>query len=351
VLYDFDFKTGKKRWERELLAGEPLAAKHPKNSYASETPVTDGRYVYVYSGDLGLYAIDFKGNIVWKKRVLPPNSLPGENPALLKGRIDFGTGASAVLHKDRLYVTQAHEPMQQGWFLAAYSAKNGEELWRVTGDRAPRGRPTWNTPFVWENAQRTEIVTLADGTIRSFDLNGKPLWHLGPIGASVQTPIAANGLLYVGSGYPGDATRPVWAVRPGASGDITLAEGKTSSDFVAWFNPKITAYIPSPIVYGKYFYVLESLGFMQCVDAATGERIYGRKRIDVTSGFTASPWAYNGKIFALSEDGDTYVIQPGPDFKVLRKNSLGEMALATPAVVNKSVILRTVSSLYRIAER
>jgi outer membrane protein assembly factor BamB len=352
MLYDIDFKTGKKRWERELRNGEPLAAKHPKNSYASETPVTDGRRVYVYNGDLGLFAVDFKGNVLWSKRVQPSNSLPAENPETAAGRIDFGTASSPVLYRDRLYVVDDHEP-RRPWFLAAYDAKTGEQLWRVGGERTrPPGGPTWATPFVWENGQRIEIIVMAGGAVRSFDLDGKPLWYLRGLGSnSTPTPFASNGLLYVGAGYPADATRPVWAVRPGGVGDITPHEGEVGSAFVAWSQPKLSAYIPSALVYGKYLYILESQGFFQCNDAATGERVYGRQRLDaMTSGFSASPWAYNGKIFALSEDGDTYVIQPGPEFKVLNKNSLGEMALATPAVVGKSLVLRTLSHLYRIAK-
>jgi hypothetical protein len=350
VLYDFDFDTGKLRWERELRSGEPLAAKHPKNSYASETPVTDGRRVYVHNGDLGLFAVDFDGTIAWTTRVMPPNSLPTENPALAEGRIDFGTAASPALHGDRLFVVDDHE--SQEWFLAAYSTETGEELWRVGDKKSEAGVALgWASPIIWESGARTEVVVIAGGAVRSYDTMGKPLWVLNGLGTnSTPTPVVANGLLYVGSGYPADQRRPVWAIRPGATGDISLDDGASSNEFVAWSQPKVAAYMPSALVYGKYLYTLASQGFFQSNDAASGDQVYGRRRIDVnTSGFTASPWAYNGRIFALSEDGDTYVIQPGPEFKVIGKNSLGEMALATPAVVRGSLLLRTVSSLYRIA--
>ena len=352
VLYDVDFKSGKVRWERELRSGEPLAAKHPKNSYSSETPVTDGQRVYVYNGDLGLFAVDFKGKVVWSTRVMPSGSLPAENPAAAAGRVDFGTGSSPALYKDRIFVSDDHELRE--WFLAAYSTRTGEELWRVGDKKTPRGGGLgWASPVVWENPLRTEVLVIAGGAIRSYDPAGKLLWQLRGLGTnSTATPVFANGLVYVGSGYPADATRPVWAIRPGATGDISLAEGETSNRFVQWSQSKVAAYIPSALAYGKYYYTLESQGFLQCNDALTGERVYGRKRLDATtSGFSASPWAYNGKIFVLSEDGDTYVVQPGPDFKVLQKNSLGEMALATPAVVRGSLLLRTVSSLYRIARK
>jgi outer membrane protein assembly factor BamB len=143
--------------------------------------------------------------------------------------------------------------------------------------------------------------------------------------------------------------RPVFAVRPGASGDISLKAGEASNEFVAWSVPQGGPYNPSPIVYGDYFYTLMDYGFLTSREARTGKEVYGKQRINAAgAAFTASPWAYNGKIFALSEDGDTYVIQAGPEFKVLGKNSLEEMCLATPAIYRSSLIVRTASKLYRI---
>ena len=142
--------------------------------------------------------------------------------------------------------------------------------------------------------------------------------------------------------------RPAYAIRPGATGDISLKPGETSNQFIAWSMPTAAPYNPTPLVYGDYYYTLFDRGFFTCHDAKTGKEIYGRQRISPdASGFTASPWAYNGKIFAMSEDGDTYVIQAGPEFKVLGKNSLGEMTLATPAISRGSLVIRTASKLYR----
>jgi len=156
--------------------------------------------------------------------------------------------------------------------------------------------------------------------------------------------------VYVGSGYPGQAPRPVYAIRPGAAGDISLKVGETSNEFVVWNQPLLGTYNTSALVYGDYYYTLLDRGFLLCHDAKTGKEIYGRQRISAeASGFTASPWAYNGKIFLLSEDGDTFVVQAGPEFKVLGKNSLNEMSLASPAVARGSLIIRTQSKLYRIA--
>jgi outer membrane protein assembly factor BamB len=167
----------------------------------------------------------------------------------------------------------------------------------------------------------------------------------------VPTPVAAHGLLFISSGFLGDARRPVYAIRPGATGDISLGEEQTSNRFIVWSNPRLGTYDTSPIVYGDYYYTLMDRGFLLCHDAKTGKEIYPRQRITgEASGFTASPWAYNGRIFALSEDGDTFVMQAGPEFKVLRKNPLGEMALATPAVAGDALIIRTASKLYRIGK-
>jgi hypothetical protein len=159
---------------------------------------------------------------------------------------------------------------------------------------------------------------------------------------SIPTPFSRHGLLYISSGYVADAQRPAYAIRSGASGDISLKPGETTNQFIVWSAPTGAPYNPTPIVYGDVF---------TSHDARTGKEIYGRQRITAeASGFTSSPWAYNGKIFAMSEEGDTYVIQAGPEFKVLGKNSLNEMTLATPAVARGSLIVRTASKLYRISK-
>ena len=167
----------------------------------------------------------------------------------------------------------------------------------------------------------------------------------------IPTPISAHGLLYLESGYIADYFRPVYAVRPGASGDISLAEGETGNEYVAWSLEQGGSYHPSPLVHGDYYYTLLDRGLMTCHDARTGEEVYGRRRIDVGQAFTASPWAYNGLIFALSEQGTTYVIEAGPEFRILAENPLGEFTMATPAILDDSLIIRTADAVYRIAER
>jgi outer membrane protein assembly factor BamB len=340
AVIDVSFKTGRIRWTRELRSMRPPLLTHIKNSYASESAVTDGARVYVYFGSIGLVAaLDMNGKTLWTKDIGAFNTSNEQ-----------GTGASPLLYKDRLYVQNDNTTQS---FLAAFDKKTGQELWRV--NREERGG-NYSTPVVWEKPGGPEIVTSGSGPtgkIRSYDLDGRLLWELtGMSILTIPSPFVKNGLLYVSSGYPGGQPRPVYAIRPGASGDITLKPGETSNAFVAWYQPLLGTYNTSALVYGEHYYTLLDRGFLLCHDARTGKQIYGRQRIAVdANSFTSSPWAYNGKIFLLNEDGDTFVIQAGPDFKVIGRNSLNEMTLATPAVLRGSVILRTQSNLYRIARK
>jgi outer membrane protein assembly factor BamB len=333
TVYDFDVQSGKLRWQREVKRGVPSAAKHLKNSYASETPVTDGERVYAYFANVGLFAFDMNGKPLWSKPIGPFTLRNG-----------WGSGQSPVLHGNRLYLVNDNDTESS---IVAFHKVTGAEVWRVPRQEGSN----WTTPFVWEHERRTEIVTAGSDRTRSYGLDGKLLWELkGMSTIAIPTPFAHNGLLFVTSGYVADQLRPTYAIRPGAAGDISLKPGETSNDFIAWSHPTLGPYNPTPLAHGDYLYTLFDRGFLTCHDARTGKEIYARQRISAeASGFTASPWAYNGKIFVLSEDGDTFVIQAGPEFKLLGKNSLGELTLATPAVASKSVIVRTASKLYRIA--
>ena len=208
----------------------------------------------------------------------------------------------------------------------------------------------WSTPYIWKNDLRTEIITTGSKKIRSYTQSGKELWSLSGMSTiTIPTPFSKFGLLYISSRYVGDDLRPVYAIKPGASGDISLAKGETSNDSIVWHLPTAGPYNPSPVILGDTYYTLFDRGFFTAHNAKTGEEIYGKKRIDPTAGaFTASPWAKAGKIFCLSEEGVTYVIRAGKDFEVVGQNSLDEVVLSTPAVVRDSLLIRTASKLYRI---
>ena len=334
MVYAFDLQTGRVRWEREVHSGIPRDIKHAKNTFASETPVTDGERVYAYFGGVGLFVFDLNGKPLWSA---------GMDSMKMRG---WGTAASPVLQGNNVIVVNDNDERSS---ITAYDTRTGRVAWRVPRDEGSN----WSTPFVWEHESGTEIITTGSKKVRSYNLSGVLKWELaGMTTLHVPTPVAAHGLLYVSSGYLADARRPVYAIRPGATGDISLKEGETSNRFIAWSNPRLGTYDTSPLVYGDYYYSLMDRGFMMCHDARTGKEIYARQRITAeASGFTSSPWAYNGKIFALSEDGDTFVMKAGPEFTLLGRNSLGEMALATPAIAGDALIIRTASKLYRIGNK
>ena len=348
LVYCLDLETGDVLWRRSVNSGRPSFARHMKNTYASETPTTDGERVYVRFGELGLYTFDMDGNQVWSLEIPDRQT-----------RSDWGSASSPVLHDDKLIIVYDNE--EESW-IAALDKRTGREIWRTARDEVS----SWATPYIWEHEQRTEIVTSGMNQIRSYDLDGNLLWELtGMSSIAIPTPFSEFGLVYVASRYIGDQFRPVYAIQPGAAGDISvyrevasgLQEGfpgtrnYSQDDHVVWSYPLLGTYNTTALVYGDIYYTLLDRGFLTAHDAATGEAIYGRQRLEIGNGFTASPWGYNGKIFLLSEDGDTFVVKAGPEFEILHKNSLSEMSLATPAVARGSLILRTQSKLYRIATR
>ena len=334
MVYCIDWNNGKIVWERLAHEAVPEQPAHLKNTYASETPVTDGQRLYVYFGNIGLFCYDLDGNKLWSQKW-----------GSFKIRNNWGTAASPVLYQDRLYVVNDNEEQS---FLVALDKTTGKQIWRAERDE----KSNWATPYIWQNEHRTELVTSGRGKVRSYDLDGRLLWELGGMSSIViPTPLANHGLLYICSGYVGDRKRPLYAIRPGAVGDITLKNGENSNKYVAWCQTEAGPYNPSPLVCGDYLYVLYDRGFLSCYDARTGNEVYGRQRIapDATA-FTSSPWANNGRIFCLSEDGDTFVIEAGPTFKALGRNKLNEMCMATPAALRGSLIIRTISRLYRIQD-
>jgi outer membrane protein assembly factor BamB len=328
-----DLASGETVWEKEVHRGPPKTPLHIKNTYASETPVTDGERVYACFGNVGLFCFDLEGTLQWQR-----------DWPVRRMRANWGTAASPALHGDRLYIINDNEEQS---FLEALDKRTGETVWQVPRDE----KSNWSTPFVWENEQRTEIITPGSGKTRAYDLEGKVLYEFG--GASsitIATPYAAHGLLYVSSGYILDPRKPLFAVRPGASGDITLGGDETTNAGVAWCQKSAAPYNPSTIVYGDLLYVLLDRGFVACYDAKTGEQKYAPQRLSGGQAYTASPWAYHGKVFFLSEYGQTAVVVAGPEFKLLHTNMLADddMCMATPALAGGRLLIRAERRLYCI---
>ena len=331
-------ETGKIVWEKTAHSGMPQSSIHIKNSYASETPITDGERVYAYFGNQGLYCYTVTGKFLWKK----------EWPAY-KTRYGWGLAASPVLHKGRLYIVNDNE---QKSFLVALDAETGSKIWSVKREGE---KSNWSTPYIWENKLRTEIITPGSRKNRAYDLDGKLLYQFGGNSSiTIATPYAKFGLLYVTSGYVGDPRKPMFAIRPGAKGDISLESDEDTNEYVAWCQRRAGPYNPSTIIYGDLMYVLLDRGLAACYEAKTGKLVYGPERVLPRGGaFTSSPWAYNGKIFFLDENGVTYVLQAGREFKLLRANRLNpkeDMCMATPAIVGGKLLIRTDSRIYCLSQ-
>ena len=327
--------SGDVLWQRQVHEGTPNSSMHIKNSFASETAVTDGERVYFCFGNLGIYCFDLDGNEQWRRDLQPHMT-----------RFGGGTAASPVLHEGRVYLCNHNEEQS---YLLALDARSGSEIWRVARDE----KSNWATPYVWQHEGRTEIVTPGTGLVRSYDLDGNILWTLkGMSSITIATPYEAEGLLYISSGYVMDNRRPIYAIRPGASGDISLEEGETSNQYIAWSQPQGAPYNPSSLVYDGRLYVLYDRGLMACYDAVTGEELYSKQRLPNGRAFTSSPWAYDGKIFCLNEDGVTFVVKAGDQFELLHTNTLEEddMGMASPAIVGDRLLIRTAPRIYCIRQ-
>ena len=337
-IYSLNLKSGKVEWKTEFHTGHPPGGRHRKNSFVSESPVTDGKFVYVYVANLGLWAFDLKGRPVW-------NTPVEANPMYL----DFGTGSSPALAGDLLVIVSDNEKQQ---YIAGFDKGTGKQVWRTNRDIGGKGQPVtrsgWATPFIWRHASRTEIVTVGPGEAVSYDLAGKELWRLSGMAATpIPTPFAYDGLLYINGGRG----RPLFAIRPGAAGDISLQKDQTSNDYVVWSQPRGGTYLPSALAYEGVVYTLTETGILNRYDAKTGKQSY-KTRIDpAATAFTTSPWAYNGKLFCLSEEGQTFVIAAGEEFKLLHVNELDDFALASPALVGDRLLIRTERRLYSIRRK
>jgi outer membrane protein assembly factor BamB len=336
-VYCLNKKDGKVLWEKTAHEGVPKTKRHPKSSQASCTPVTDGKVVVANLGSEGLYAYDMDGKLLWKQDLGKMNAGWFFDPDY-----EWGIASSPIIYKD-LVIVQAD--VQKDSFVAAYRLKDGSTAWKTMRDEIP----SWPTPTIFENKVRTDLVTHATKAIRGYDpLTGKELWKLGPNSeVTTPTPIVAHDLVYITNGYRG--IQPIYAVKPGATGDISLKEGETSNQHIAWSSKRGGPYTPTPLIYGDLMYAVNNQGVMSTFNAKTGERGY-QQRLGSGGSYSASLVAAEGKIYATSEDGDVYVVKAGPAFELLGKSSIGEVAMATPAISESILIIRGMKHVFGIGE-
>jgi outer membrane protein assembly factor BamB len=337
-VYALDKLTGKILWEQIASEGIPKVMRHPKSSHADSTPVTDGRYLVALFGSEGLFAYDLKGKLLWKQNLGVLDSGWFYDPDY-----QWEHGSSPIIYKD-LVIIQAD--VQKNSFIAAYSLKNGKLVWKTERDEIS----SWGTPTIYEGKTRAELVTNGSKAIRGYDpATGKELWRLTPNSeVTTPTPFAAHDLIFVTSGYR--IIQPIYAIRPGANGDITLKDDKASSDAIAWSKKRGGPYMPTPIVYGDLLYACSNGGVLTAYKAVTGEQVYQERLGGKGGAFTASPVASDGKVYLSSEDGEVFVVKAGPKHELLATNPVGEVMMATPAISGGLVIVRGVHHLFAFGE-
>jgi outer membrane protein assembly factor BamB len=332
-----DRETGKVLWARTAYEGVPKIKRHLKGSQANCTPATDGKRVVVCFGSEGLYCYDFEGKLLWKRDLSTIDS-----SFAIDREYEWGFGSSPIIH-DGLVVVQFD--LSRDSFIAAYSLEDGSRVWATPRDEIP----SWSTPTVWKNSVRTEIVTNASQYARGYDpATGKELWRLAKKSeATIPTPVPAGDRVFISSGNR--PIQPIFALKPGAAGDITLKEGQTKNEAVAWGTMRGGPYMPTPIVYGPHLYVCSNAGIVTCYEAATGKQVY-RERIGGTS-YTASPVAADGRLYFVSEQGEVRVVQAGEKFELLAVNDMGDVCMAVPAISRGALFVRTQHALFALGTK
>jgi outer membrane protein assembly factor BamB len=323
-----DRKTGKVLWQKTARVAKPHEGYHRTyGSFASNSPITDGRYVYVSFGSRGIYCYDFNGKLIWEKDL----------GVQLRMRLQFGEGVAPALDGDRLFHTFDHEG---GSFIAALDKRTGKELWRAERDEPS----SWSTPLIIEHAGRRQIIVSATKKVRSYDVKtGKVIWECAGLGSNViPAPVYHNGVVYVMSGH---RDPKLMAIKLGKEGDLT------GTDSVLWSHTRGIAYTASPVLHEGRLYVLTDSGQMSCFNIATGEPFYHQVRLPRPYNFKSSPVGANGKLYLASEDGDVIILKMGEKFEVLATNRLEDQVfIASPVILEGDLFLRSQNSLYCISE-
>lgn len=323
VVLCLDRITGKQLWSRTVQEGMPHQGHHNKGGFAAASPVTDGQYVYAYFGSFGLHCYDFEGRFVWKREFIPQAM-----------EDSLGEGSSPALFGETLVIVVDQETQS---FVLAIDKRSGKEIWRQNRDETSN----WSTPRILTHAGRTQVV-VNGVTVRSYDLaTGELLWHCGGHTAgAIPMPAVGHGMVFTASGWRKDVLQ---AIRLGQRGDLT------GSDSVVWSLRRGTPYVPCPMLWGDEIYLLEDQSFFSCFRPRDGEPHYLKFRLPGRLGFSASPVGAADRIYLLSEEGRTVVLQRGPEAKVLAVNDLDETFYASPAIVGEAIYLRGESHLFCFA--
>lgn len=324
-----DRKTGKIVWQKTAITAVPHEGYHPTyGSFASNSPVTDGKNVYAFFGSRGMYCYDVQGNLIWKK----------DFNVQMRMRMAFGEGMAPVISGDRLILIFDHEGDS---FMVVLDKNSGKEIWRVNRDE----KTNWAAPLVVDYKGQKQIVVSAVNKVRSYDFEtGKVLWECAGLGANtIPQPVRQDDLIFAMSGYQ----QPnLLAIRLGRQGDLT------GTDAIAWSQTRGNSYTASPVIYDNKLYVLTDNGMVSCYNARTGEPYYHQTRLPKTYSFKSSPVGANGKLYLASENEDVVVLKMGEKFEVLATNTMtDQMFIATPAIYGGELFLRSQNRLYCISQK
>lgn len=324
-----DRKTGKLLWQRTAKVAVPHEGYHRAyGSFASNSPVTDGKYVYASFGSRGIYCYDFNGRLIWEKDL----------GIQMRMKLGFGEGTAPLLIGGRLILVFDHEADS---FIVALDKLSGKELWRAPRDE----RSSWSTPLAVEHSGRKQVVVTGTTKVRSYDPeNGKVLWESAGLGANaIPVPVYQNGVVFVMSGFRDPR---LMAIKLGKEGDLS------GSDSIVWSHTRGLSYTTSPVLHDNKLYVVTDNGMISAFNATTGEPHYAQVRLPKAYNLKASPVGANGKLYLATEDGDVVVLRMGEKLEVIATNTLeDQMFIATPVIAAGELFLRGQNQLFCISQK
>ncbi|MCY4404191.1 MAG: PQQ-like beta-propeller repeat protein [Candidatus Poribacteria bacterium] len=326
-LIAYNRSDGSILWEKTLKETEPHEGMHNHSSFASNSPVTDGEYIYAYFGSRGLYCLDMKGNIKWEKDL-----------GQMRKAGTFGEGSCPIIHEDAIVILRDQEGQS---FIVALNKHSGDEIWKKERNE----RTTWTSPIVVEHNGKSQIIVPATNRTRSYDLeNGDVLWECSGMTRNViPSPVYTDGHVYVISGFRGSSLQAI---------DLDIADGDiTGTDAIVWEYNRDTPYVPSPLLSGDIIYFLkDNNGILTAIDKNTGMVHYGPERVTGISGVYSSIAGAADRVYIASRNGTVTVLKHGPEFEVLAVNKLDDSFNASPVFVGDELFLRGAQHLYCIAE-